>query len=113
EHRKILAREIAQGMALAMPECYEGILRSLQQRGVQPVVLTVRTVDGPGHHLPGLNSAYAGLAPERGSTHSAYGDMAESFEGGEPADLMLEHRRAGGGAGSAARAPRGGRRGGP
>ncbi|CAN5851069.1 hypothetical protein BH11PSE8_BH11PSE8_40660 [soil metagenome] len=59
--RKLLARDLGSAMARAMPACYAQILRDVQHRGVQPVVLTVRGVDGPGHHLPGLNSAYTPL----------------------------------------------------
>ena len=95
DSRKILARDIGQAMAQAMPECYAEILRSLQQRGVQPVVLTVRTVEGPGNQLPGLNSAYASLpALERNSSRSGHGDLAPVSGPGSDIDLMYEHRRA-------------------
>ena len=69
--RKLLARELGAAVAKAMPECYTQILQGLQNRGVQPVLLTVRQFDGPGHQLPGINSAYATL----GSTHSQRGDL--------------------------------------
>ena len=93
--RKILARELGQSMAQAMSECYAAILKGLQDRGVQPVVLTVRTVEGPGHHLPGLNSAYASLpAQERNSTRSQHGDLAPVSVRGSDIDLMYEHRQA-------------------
>ena len=59
--RRLLAREMGQSMAKAMPACYAAILRDMQGRGIQPVSLTVRTFEGPGHHLPGVNSAYATL----------------------------------------------------
>ena len=55
--RKLLARELGAAVAKAMPECYTQILQGLQNRGVQPVLLTVRQFDGPGHQLPGINSA--------------------------------------------------------
>ena len=57
ESRKLLARELGAAMAKAMPECYTQVLRGLQARGVKPVVLSVRQVEGPGNQLPGLNSA--------------------------------------------------------
>ena len=69
--RKLLARELGAAMAKAMPECYTQILRGLQNRGVQPVVLTVRQFDGPGNQLPGINSGYATLT----STRSQHGDL--------------------------------------
>jgi hypothetical protein len=75
--RKLLARELGAALAKAMPECYRQILGGLQHRGVQPVVLTVRQVEGPGNQLPGLNSAYAGLS----STRSQHGDLEGSSSG--------------------------------
>ena len=69
--RKLLARELGAAVAKAMPECYSQILQGLQNRGVQPVSLTVRQFEGPGHQLPGINSAYATL----GSTRSQQGDL--------------------------------------
>ena len=69
--RKLLARELGGAMAKAMPECYAGILRGLQARGIQPVTLRVSQVEGPGNQLPGLNSAYASLL----STRSQHGDL--------------------------------------
>ena len=57
--RKLLARELGQAMAKAMPGCYLSIIMDLQARGVRPMVLTVRTVAGPGL---GGNSGYATLS---------------------------------------------------
>ena len=37
ESRRILARELGQAMAQAMPQCYEDIVRMFQERGVRPV----------------------------------------------------------------------------
>ncbi|HWI11203.1 MAG TPA: DUF1631 family protein, partial [Burkholderiaceae bacterium] len=59
ETRKVLAREFGNAMAKAMPACYAEIVRGLQARGIEPVSLAVRQVDGPGNQLPGLNSGYA------------------------------------------------------
>ena len=53
ESRRILARDIGHAVAHVMPECYNEILRLLQERGVRPVHLTVRTVEGPGNQLGG------------------------------------------------------------
>jgi Protein of unknown function (DUF1631) len=71
ETRKLLARELGQAVAKAMPECYAQILAGLQARGVQPVALTGRTVEGPGNRLSGVHSAYASL----NSTRSQSGDI--------------------------------------
>ena len=60
--RKLLAQELGLGMAEAMPECYARILLDLQARGIRPAALTVRTVEGPGNHLPGVQSGYASLS---------------------------------------------------
>ena len=69
EIRKLLARDMGHAMARAMPACYSAIIRELQGRGVQPVGLSVRTFEGPGSHLPGVNSAYATLP--KGEYHSS------------------------------------------
>jgi hypothetical protein len=71
ETRKLLARELGQAVAKAMPECYAQILASLQTQGIQPVALTGRTVEGPGNRLSGVNSGYASVI----STRSQTGDL--------------------------------------
>ena len=68
--RKLLARDFGQAMALAMPECYRTIVADLVARGVQPVNMSLKTVDGPGNQLPGYNSGYAGLRDDFRSTNS-------------------------------------------
>ena len=112
DSRKILARDLGQAMAHAMPDCYEEILRLLQQRGVQPVTLTVRTFEGPGNQLPGLNSAYATLPPDRNSTRSGHGDLGPASGPGSDIDLMYEHRQALAAAAAAAQSSHGHSRGG-
>ena len=102
EGRKTLVRELGQAMAHAMPVCYADILTNLQQRGIQPVMLTVRTVEGPGHHLAGLNSTYTTL-PERPAGRTGAGEFSESSGSGSGADLIQEHRRAFGGPGAGQR----------
>ena len=59
--RKLMAREIGQAMAKAMKGCYADIVRDLQSRGVKPASYSVRTGEGPGYNLPGVNSAYDSL----------------------------------------------------
>ena len=82
--RKLLARELGQAMARVMPECYRQIVDGLKSRGVRPVTLTVRTVEGPGNQLGGNTSGYASLNPPRssqaGELDAASG--AGEFDGG-------------------------------
>jgi hypothetical protein len=51
ESRKILARELAIGMSRVMPQCYADILKDFRARGIQPVGLSVRGVEGPGNDI--------------------------------------------------------------
>ncbi|HEY2559802.1 MAG TPA: DUF1631 family protein, partial [Caldimonas sp.] len=90
----ILARELGQAVAHAMPECYDDILRMFQERGVRPVHLTVRTVEGPGNQLGAANSGYASL-PREGYHSSRGGSYGEIESGpGSDMDLLAAHRRA-------------------
>jgi len=96
ESRRILARDIGQAVAHVMPECYNEILRLLQDRGVRPLNLTVRTVEGPGNQLGGANSGYASL-PRDGNVSTrggAYGEMEATSGPGSDMDLLAAHRRA-------------------
>ncbi len=94
EHRRIYTRELGQAMAQAMPDCYGQILRMLQERGIQPVHLTVRTVEGPGNQIFGANSGYTSLPRDgRNSTRSGYGEFDEPSGSGD-LDLLAAHRRA-------------------
>jgi hypothetical protein len=95
ESRRILAREVGQMVAQAMPQCYDDILRLLQERGVRPVHLTVRTVDGPGNQLTGVNSGYTSL-PRDGisSRGGGYGEIESTSGPGSDMDLLAAHRRA-------------------
>jgi len=61
EPRRLLAREMGLAIAKAMKPCYADILRDLQALGVRSAGLNVRSGDGPGFHLPGVNSGYATL----------------------------------------------------
>ncbi|HEX2540812.1 MAG TPA: DUF1631 family protein [Caldimonas sp.] len=95
ESRRILSRELGQAMAQAMPGCYSDILKMLQERGVRPVNLTVRTVEGPGNQLGAGNSGYATLPRDgRISTRSGYGDLGDGLDSGDDLDLLAAHRRA-------------------
>jgi len=96
ESRRILAREVGQMVAQAMPQCYDDILRLLQERGVRPVHLTVRTVEGPGNQLTGVNSGYASLPRDGGASSrgGAYGEIESTSGPGSDMDLLAAHRRA-------------------
>ena len=95
ESRKILAREIGAAMAQLMPECYADILKMLQDRGIKPVILTVRTVEGPGNQLGSANSGYASLHRDgRVSTRSGHAEFDAPSGPGSDMDLLAAHRRA-------------------
>ncbi len=63
EVRKLLARDLGQTLARAMPACYSEILSDLKLRGIKPAAMTVRSVEGPGVALGSANSGYATLSP--------------------------------------------------
>lgn len=80
--RGVLAREFGVVMAQAMPACYAAIVVELQSRGVRPANLQVRTVDGPGNLLPGVNSGYASLRDDNSSTRSHGSEFHSSMPSG-------------------------------
>ncbi len=93
ESRRILTRELGTAMAQVMPECYADILRMLQERGIRPVNLTVRTVEGPGNQMFGA-SGYSNLSRDgRSSTRSGHGEFDDASGSGD-LDLLAAHRRA-------------------
>ena len=93
ESRRILTRELGTAMAQVMPECYTDILRMLQERGIRPVNLTVRTVEGPGNQMFGA-SGYSNLSRDgRSSTRSGHGEFDDASGSGD-LDLLAAHRRA-------------------
>lgn len=49
--RALLSRELARTLAPMMRDCYGEIMADLQSRGIQPVGLSVRGVDGPGNDI--------------------------------------------------------------
>jgi hypothetical protein len=104
ETRKLLAREFGNAMAKAMPACYAQIVQGLQSRGIQPMALAVRQVEGPGNQLPGVTSGYATLSSTRGqfdagassvqgTSTSGYG--ARSSQGGPTTGLGSGHSGSG------------------
>lgn len=82
--RSVLTREFGIVMSHAMPACYAAIVVELQSRGISPVSLQVRGVDGPGNQLPGLNSSYASLRDDAMSTRGSGGDFQSSGRSGLP-----------------------------
>ena len=80
--RSVLTREFGIVMAHAMPACYAAIVVELQSRGISPVGLQVRTVDGPGNALPGLNSGYASLRDDLPSTRGHGSEFQSSSQSG-------------------------------
>jgi hypothetical protein len=80
--RKLLAREFGNAMAKAMPACYAQIVEGLQSRGIQPMALAVRQVEGPGNQLPGVTSGYATLNSTRGQLDSPASSMQGSATSG-------------------------------
>jgi hypothetical protein len=93
ESRRILTREMGTAMGQVMPECYADILRMLQERGIRPVTLTVRTVEGPGNQMFGA-SGYSSLSRDgRTSTRSGHGEFDDASGSGD-LDLLAAHRRA-------------------
>ncbi|HRP29014.1 MAG TPA: DUF1631 family protein [Burkholderiaceae bacterium] len=85
ETRKLLARELAPVMAKAMRLCYGEILSDLKARGVQPVNLSVRGVEGPGSDR--VTSGYASLPRDDGSLSGVYGSHFDAGSGGASAGL--------------------------
>jgi hypothetical protein len=74
--RKLLARELGQAFAKAMPACYAEIVRDWQERGVRPVGLAVRGVEGPGNQLDGVNTGYQALPKDEWhSTRSQFSEF--------------------------------------
>ncbi len=84
DERSVLTREFGIVMAQAMPACYAAIVVEMQSCGVVPVTLQVRAVEGPGNHLPGLNSGYASLRNEGQSRHGTPSEFAPSARAGFP-----------------------------
>jgi hypothetical protein len=91
ESRALLARELGAAMAKSMPDCYARILHMLQDRGLQPIELKVRQVEGPGNQLPGLNSGYATLSSTR-SQHGEFEGSPSSHMASDVSDYQRDGR---------------------
>jgi len=77
EHRNVLAQEFGRGLATAMKACYASIVTDLRERGVQPVGLALKTVQGPGNELPREMLREAGGYQTSGYNQSAR-DLAQA-----------------------------------
>lgn len=83
--RKLLARELGLGMSRVMPQCYADILKDFRARGIQPVGLSVRGVEGPGNDIARdrVISGYDTLRDAGTSTGSGpYISVHSGFDGG-------------------------------
>jgi hypothetical protein len=98
DSRRILSRELGQSLAKAMPDCYAEVMRLLVDKGVRPVDLRVRSVEGPGYLLGNADSGYAALP--RDGRHSSRGGYDDFGPSGQDSirdlgnNLLAAHRRA-------------------
>jgi hypothetical protein len=91
--RRLLARELGLAMSRVMAQCYSDILKDFRARGIQPVGLTVRGVEGPGNEMSRdrVISGYDKLQRDvgvstggghfSGSTHSNFDDTSVGHAG--------------------------------
>ncbi len=102
--RKLLARELGPLMAKGMRLCYAEIVSDLKARGVQPVHLSVRGVEGPGNdrvtsgyatlprdegHLSGSPGSHFGASGNAAGFDSGRGEAASRSSGGRFAESGL------------------------
>jgi len=82
ENRKLLSRELGAALSKVMPECYRDIVTDFRARGIQPVSLSVRGVEGPGNEFgrDRVISGYDTLRDDIGSS-----TRAGRFDGTAPA----------------------------
>jgi hypothetical protein len=85
--RKLLTRDLGWAMARAMPVCYAEIVRDLKARGIRPVGMTVRSVEGPGNQLGGANSGYSTAGRDWHSTGSHGSEFTVPGTSGAPSDF--------------------------
>lgn len=83
ETRKLLSRELGLGMSRVMPQCYADILKDFRARGIQPVGLTVRGVEGPGNDIARdrVISGYDTLQRDTGVSSTGGGHFTGSVHG--------------------------------
>ena len=82
--RRVLSHEFGRSLGGAMKACYAGIIVELRERGLRPVSLSVKTVQGPGNDLPREvlreNSAYqtSGFSHSSGGYGNSVRDIAQA-----------------------------------
>ena len=86
ETRKLIARELGSALAKVMPTCYADIVKDFRARGIVPVSLSVRGVEGPGNEMTRdrVISGYDTLRDTGMSTRAgAFGpNSASSYDSG-------------------------------
>ena len=66
--RQVMVRELSRALAGSMRATYAGITDDLRRRGIEPIGLTVRSVEGPGNDIARdtvPDSGYHSLTPRR------------------------------------------------
>lgn len=82
--RRVLGHEFGRALAGSMKACYAAVIGELRERGIRPVGLAVKTVQGPGNDLPREvlreNSAYrtTGFSTSSGGYASSARDMSQA-----------------------------------
>lgn len=88
----LLVRELGRALASTMRACYSEIIADLQARGIQPVGLTVRGVDGPGNDI--LSASRQEGPPSRFDSRYDTGPGHEVLglpSTGKPTDIGSSH----------------------
>ena len=98
--RALLSRELGRAVAQSMRACYSEIVADLQARGVHPVGLSVKSVEGPGYELPRetqrQNSAYDTVSPPDPNGPNSRFDAGDDYFGPSTASGMLAPHSRGG-----------------
>jgi hypothetical protein len=91
EVQKFIAGEIARLMSRSMAGCYRGIIADLAARGVRPVGMSVRSVEGPGtdYMRSGYDSRFGPTTSSFDETLGLPGETSPLIYG-TPADRHLE-----------------------
>ena len=82
ESRKLLSRELGAALSKVMPECYRDIVTDFRARGIVPVKLSMRGVEGPGHASSGYDRQDTGSSTRSGGFDGT--TAASEFDGALP-----------------------------
>ena len=76
--RRLLATEFGRALSQAMRACYAEVAAELRARGIHPVAMSVKTVEGPGHDYTrsGYDSQRQGIVSSFEETLGLPGDSA-------------------------------------